>query len=161
MAGNLITPIILQLVGVGVIIAEIILPSGGILSILAAGLFGYSIYMVFTDVSTAAGVFFVAADIITIPIILIVGLKMLAKSPVTLKKTLSDANGVTSQAPELQKYLEKEGVTVTDLRPAGMAMIDGNKVDVVSRGEYIEKDIKVIVSEITGNQIIVRAVDDI
>ncbi|MBT8341532.1 MAG: serine protease, partial [Desulfatitalea sp.] len=59
-------PIILQLAAVGVIIAEIIIPSGGILAILAAGLFGYSLYTVFAHVSAEAGMAFVAADIIMI-----------------------------------------------------------------------------------------------
>jgi membrane-bound serine protease (ClpP class) len=35
-------PVLLQLAGVIIIIAEIFLPSGGLLSLMAAGLFGYS-----------------------------------------------------------------------------------------------------------------------
>ncbi len=46
---NLIFPIILQLAGVVVVIAEVIIPSGGMLAILSIGLFGYSIYMVFIN----------------------------------------------------------------------------------------------------------------
>ena len=156
MKDTILLPIILQVVGVIVIIAEIILPSGGLLSVLAAGIFGYSLYIVFHDVSTSVGFFFVTADAILIPILVIVGLKLLAKSPATLRKTLSREDGVTSQSSELDKYIGMEGTAITDLRPAGTATINGKRVDVVSRGEYLDKDSEIVVSTITGNQIIVR-----
>jgi membrane-bound ClpP family serine protease len=82
-------PVFLQLVGILVIIAEIILPSGGILSILATGLFGYSLYLVFTNISASAGMAFVIADLFIVPILVYFGIKFLAKSPVTLRTKLS------------------------------------------------------------------------
>jgi membrane-bound ClpP family serine protease len=153
---NLILPIILQLAGVVVIIAEIILPSGGLLSVMAALLFGYSLYQVFTVVSVAAGACFVAADIILIPILVITGLKLLAKSPVTLRRELSSEDGVTSQSPEMETYMGKAGVALTDLRPAGAARISGKRLDVVTRGDYLDKGAEIIVYKIEGNQIIVN-----
>lgn len=152
---GLIFPLILQLAGVIVIIAEIILPSGGILTILAVGIFGFSLYKVFTSVSLSAGLVFVIADIIIIPVIVYIGLKLLAKSPFTLTKTLAKEEGVSSQSPELSKYPGMEGTAVTDLRPSGIAMINGQRLDVVTRGEYIEKSVSIIVQAVTGNQIIV------
>ena len=157
---NFLIPVILQLVGVVVIIAEIILPSGGILSILAAGVFAYSLFVVFNDISTTAGVVFVAADILLIPILVIVGLKMLARSPATLRKTLSREEGVSSQPQVLDSYLNTEGIAATDLRPAGVAVISGKRVDVVTRGEYLDKDTRIRVTAVTGNQIIVREKDN-
>jgi len=151
-----IWPILLQLIGVGVIIAEIILPSGGILSLLAAAIFGYSLFLVFTDLSTAAGIAFVVVDIISIPVLIVVGIKMLAKSPVTLYTQLSSRLGVSSQAPELLQYLGKEGRAITDLHPAGAAIIEGKRVDVVSGGEYIEKESELLVVSVSGNRIVVR-----
>ncbi len=152
----LVQAILLQLLGVGVIIAEIILPSGGLLSLLAISILGYSLYVVFHDVSTSIGYLFVAADVLLLPVLIIVGLKLLAKSPVTLKKKLSKKEGVVSQSPELEKHLGMEGETVTDLHPGGTALINGKRVDVVSRGDYIEKGTEIVVWKVTGNQIIVR-----
>ena len=149
-------PVVLQLAGVQMIIAEIILPSGGLLSLVAAGLFGYSLFIVFHDISTMAGTYFVLADLIIIPALLALGLKILARSPATLRETLSSENGVVSQSPELESFMGREGKSVTDLRPGGTAIIDDKRLDVVSRGEYIEKDSNLIVVEVTGNQIIVR-----
>jgi membrane-bound serine protease (ClpP class) len=160
MNDSLLLLIILQLVGVVVIIAEIILPSGGILSVVALSVFTYSLYIAFSDISKTVGFAFVAGDIVLIPVIVIVGLKLLAKSPVTLRKTLSRKEGVSSQSPELVRFIDMQGTAVTNLRPAGMAIIDGKRVDVVTRGEYIEKDSVIMVTSVTGNQIIVRKKDD-
>ena len=131
--------IILQLVGILVVIAEIIIPSGGILGILAAGLFGYSLYIVFSQVSATAGMVFVMADIVIIPVLVYFGFKILAKSPVTLRARLSRKDGVTSQDLAQSRYLGMEGRAVTDLRPSGVAIINQNRIDVVTRGEYLEK----------------------
>ena len=160
MNDSLFLPIILQLAGVVVIIAEIILPSGGILSIVALGVFGYSLFIVFNEISMTIGFSFVAADLILIPVLVIVGLKLLARSPVTLRKTLSRKEGVSSQSSELESYVGTQGNAVTDLRPAGIAVINGKRVDVVTRGEYLEKDSAIIVTAVTGNQIIVRKKDE-
>lgn len=157
---RLVLPIILQLVGVIVIIAEIILPSGGILSIVALGVFGYSIFVVFKEISNTAGFAFVAADLVMIPVLVIVGLKLMARSPVTLRNTLSREEGVSSQHPELDRYMDMQGTAITDLHPSGTAVIDGKRVDVVTRGEYLEKDTVIRVTDVTGNQIIVRKKDD-
>jgi membrane-bound ClpP family serine protease len=160
MNDSLLLPIILQLVGVVVIIAEIILPSGGILSIVALSVFGYSLYIAFSEISKTVGFAFVAADLVLIPVLVIVGLKLLARSPVTLRKTLSREEGVSSQSSELESYVGTQGNAVTDLRPAGIAVIYGKRVDVVTRGEYLEKDSEIIVTAVTGNQIIVRKKDE-
>jgi len=160
MNDRLLLPIILQLVGVVVIIAEIILPSGGILSIAALGVFGYSLFIVFNEISMIIGFSFVAADLILIPVLVIVGLKLLARSPVTLRKTLSRKEGVSSQSSELESYVGTQGNAITDLRPAGIAVINGKRVDVVTRGDYLEKDSAIVVAAVTGNQIIVRKKDE-
>jgi membrane-bound serine protease (ClpP class) len=152
-------PILLQLIGILVIIAEIILPSGGILSILATGLFGYSLYLVFTNISTSAGMAFVIADIILIPILVYFGIKFLAKSPVTLRTKLSKEDGVTSQSPDHNDYLGSQGVAVTDLRPSGVATIEDERLDVVTQGEYLEKQTQIIVIAVRGNQIVVKQKD--
>jgi membrane-bound ClpP family serine protease len=160
MNDSLFLPIILQLVGVVVIIAEIIIPSGGILSIAALGVFGYSLFIVFNEISMTIGFSFVAADLILIPVLVIVGLKLLARSPATLRKTLSRKEGVSSQSSELESYVGMQGNAVTDLRPAGIAVINSKRVDVVTRGEYLDKDSAIIITAVTGNQIIVRKKDE-
>lgn len=160
MATELVLPLILQLVGIAVIIAEFILPSGGALTIAALGAFGYSIYHVFKNVSTEAGVFFVVGDIILIPILIVIGMKILARTPVALATQLSSSSGVSSQDESHKQLLGKTGEVLSDLRPAGRALIEGKKYDVVSGGDYIERGSKIIVSQVNGNRIVVLIADD-
>ncbi len=150
-----IMPIILQLAGVAVIFAEIFIPSGGLLGLIAFGLFGYSLFVVFTDISTTAGGLFLAVDMIGLPFLIYWGLQVLARSPATLSQTLSSQEGVISQNPNLELFINQKGEALADLRPSGSALIDNQRVDVVSCGEYIEKGSKIIVVKVTGNQVVV------
>ena len=155
-ADSLLLPILLQLAGIVVIIAEFILPSGGLLSVLAAAVIGYSLYMVFAEFAFTAGMIFVTADLILLPLLVILGLRLLAASPFALRRQLSSREGVTSQSPEMAEMAGSQGIALSDLRPAGVARIGGQRVDVVSRGDYIPKDSAVVVCDVTGNQIIVK-----
>jgi membrane-bound serine protease (ClpP class) len=53
-------------------------------------------------------------------------------------------------------WLGRTGRTTTPLRPAGIADIDGERVDVVSSGEMIETGAAIVVSRVDGNRIVVR-----
>ena len=151
-------PVLLQVIGIMVIIAEIFIPSLGVLAVIALALLSYSLYIVFTSISTTAGVIFTGLDIIIVPLIVVLGIKILAKSPLALKRKLSKHNGVVSQKEKLETYINMKGTAVTDLRPAGMAQINSQRVDVVTDGEYIEADTPVIVTGVAGNRIVVEAI---
>jgi membrane-bound ClpP family serine protease len=148
-------PAILQVIGVIVAFIEVFIPSFGILAAIAFGLFSYSLYLIFTNISDTAGMVVVILDIILVPVLVFVWLKMLAKSPLALKKELNKQQGVVSQAKELESYIQMEGIAVTDLRPAGIAEINMKRLDVVTDGEYIEANTAVVVREVSGNRVVV------
>jgi membrane-bound serine protease (ClpP class) len=52
--------------------------------------------------------------------------------------------------------LGKSGRAVSPLRTAGIAEIEGERVDVVSDGEFIEPGAPIVVTRIDGNRIVVR-----
>lgn len=153
---NLVLPIVLQLLGVIVIIAEFILPSMGLLTAVALGLIGYSLYVVFTNVSTMAGVVFVVVDVCMIPILVVVGMKLLAASPVTLRSSLEGGRDGRSQPPEWEQLIGATGEAVTNLRPAGSALINRKRYDVVSQGSFIEEGTGLLVVSVEGNRIVVK-----
>ncbi len=106
--------------------------------------------------SMATAMTFVIADLFLIPAAVFIGLKLLVKSPATLNTNLSKESGVVAQSPELESYLGMDGEALTDLRPSGTARINGKRLDVVTRGEYLEKSSEINVLSVTGNQIIVK-----
>ena len=158
MTGKLLLPIVLQLLGVVVIIAEFILPSMGLLTVTALGLFGYSLYTVFAKVSPMAGFTFVVIDICLIPVLVIVGTKLLAASPVTLRSSLDAKDGTRSQPPEWEALIGVTGTAVTDLHPAGSATLNRKRYDVVSQGSFIDKGTALVVVSVEGNRIVVKPV---
>ncbi len=155
MNGNLMLPIILQIAGMGVMVAEILLPSGGLLSMIAAGMFGYSLYYAFSTISIEVGMLFLIADIILLPIIGLIGLKMLGRSPMALRSSLSKGSGMSSDEA-LSDLVGREGTAATDLRPSGTVKIGGERIDVVTRGDYINRDETVVVARVEGSRVIVR-----
>jgi membrane-bound serine protease (ClpP class) len=152
-------PVFLQIIGILVVLAEIFIPSFGLLAVIALAVFSYSLYLVFTTLSSTAGLVFAGLDLILVPVCIVFGMKILAKSPLALRKELSRKQGVVSQAKEFETYLDMRGIAVTDLRPSGMAEINMKRLDVVTDGEYIEVNTPVVVTGVTGNRIIVQKIE--
>ena len=59
------------------------------------------------------------------------------------------------------RWLGKQGRASSPLRPAGIAEIEGERVDVVSDGELIDAGQLVEVTRVDGNRIVVRRIPHI
>lgn len=77
----------------------------------------------------------------------------------TLRDTLNRAEGYVAP-PLMDSLVNREGVTITTLRPAGAAEIDGRRVDVVTDGDFIDPGTKVKVAEVVGTRVVVRPVEE-
>ena len=56
------------------------------------------------------------------------------------------------------EYLDKEGISLTELRPAGFIIIDEIKLDALSEDGFISRDTPIIVARVEGSKIFVRRV---
>lgn len=79
------------------------------------------------------------------------------KSPVILDTEIKASNGYISVS-DLEYLVGKEGIAVTDLRPAGKCSIEDVEFDVRTEGRYIMRGNRVIISRIHENMIMVKAV---
>jgi membrane-bound ClpP family serine protease len=52
----------------------------------------------------------------------------------------------------------KEGIALTVLRPAGLGEFDGNRIDIVTDGTYIEEGTRIKIIRIEGNRIVVKKI---
>ena len=68
--------------------------------------------------------------------------------------------GYQAPSAELENYAGKTGRAVTPLRPAGTAIIDGSRVDVVTEGNFISNDMLVKVVGVEGMRVIVQEIDE-
>ncbi|MHC1746449.1 MAG: nodulation protein NfeD [Negativicutes bacterium] len=80
-------------------------------------------------------------------------------SQMVLKDSERTQDGFVS-AHDYSRYIGQQGKTLTLLRPAGIAEIAGEHLDVVSDGQYVKMGTTVIVISVSGNRIVVRPVPD-
>jgi len=73
-----------------------------------------------------------------------------------LTDSTSTEKGYLSHADRKQ-LLGKVGVTLTPLRPAGTAEIDGERLDVVTEGGYLDQQTKIQVYKVDSGRIVVRS----
>jgi len=72
-------------------------------------------------------------------------------------ETDMDADRGYVSAPESDHHwLGRTGTTLSPLRPAGIADLDGRRVDVVSEGDFIDAGTTIEVTRVDGNRIVVR-----
>ncbi len=78
-----------------------------------------------------------------------------------LERGLAAAKGYASAPESDAQWLGKRGRASSPLRPAGIAEIDGQRVDVVSDGELIDAGQFIEVFRVDGNRIVVRHMTNI
>lgn len=152
------------LIGLGVLLLFIeitLLPGFG-----AAGIPG--IVLIFAGVGVAwvqfglrTGLIYTSATIaLTIPLA-ILGLWFFRHTRLGGSFILNTAANRTDgfQAPpqDLVNLVGKSGKSITPLRPAGSALINNQRVDVVTLGDFIEAEVEVEVILVEGNRVVVRS----
>lgn len=155
---SLAVAVLLLGLGLAFIVAELLFPSLGLLSLLATACIVGALAVAFSQ-STTAGIQFLIAVAVLVPITIALGFKLFPKSPMgkrMIAPGLSFAARPTTDERDVA-LAGKEGVVESALRPTGIARIDGRRVDVVTRGELIEPGARVRVVEVSGNRVIVAA----
>ncbi len=84
--------------------------------------------------------------------------KTRAGRQLVLMTGLDAGSGYTSEPIAEHGLVGKTGVAASTLRPAGIADIDGKRVDVVSDGEFIEPGEPIRVDHVDGNRVVVRRI---
>ena len=87
----------------------------------------------------------------------VVGVFVYAIRRLTVYETQEVSDGYTSEDPRDAALVGKEGVSTSQLRPAGLATICERRVDVVTRGELLDSGTKVKVIAVEGNRVVVKA----
>jgi len=148
--------VLLLILGLALIVAEIFFPSLGVLSVLATAAIVGAVAMAFRE-SSAAGVDFLIATAVLVPVVILLGFKLFPKSPFGKRMVVGGLSfeSTASLDPRDVGLLGQEGTVESDCRPAGMARLAGRRVDVVTRGEWLEAGAPVKVVEVQGNRVVV------
>jgi membrane-bound serine protease (ClpP class) len=155
--------IILLVVGFCLVMLEVFIPSGGMLTVLALVSVGISIYFAFAE-SVGVGALFLVIAVVGMPLVAYEMLKLFPKTQIGRRFLLFGPRGheevATSSELKLRNYEGKRGVTKTKLRPTGVADIEGERVDVVSEGMIIDSGKAIEVIDVTGNRVVVREIEE-
>ncbi len=149
--------VLLAILGLVLLVAEVFFVSFGIIAVLSGVSLLSAVFVAFQD-STSFGVTMLVVEAIAAPVVFVLAFRLLPRTRFGRQLILSGPETPGSAAaadPGLQGYLHRTGVTLSALRPAGFARIDGRKVDVVTRGEMLEANVAVVVVEVTGNRVVV------
>jgi membrane-bound ClpP family serine protease len=148
--------ILLLGLGLALVVAEVLFPSFGVLSILATLAIVGAVVMAFRE-SSATGFNFLLATIVLLPAAIFLGLKVFPKSPIGRRMV---AQGLSFESQPATDSRDRDlkgavGDVDADCRPTGVARIEGRRVDVVTRGEWIEAGERIKVVEVSGNRVVV------
>lgn len=151
--------IFLSLLGLCFAIAEVFFPSLGILSILAAISFVASIFLAYTQVDMMTGHLFLGSSAVVVPVTVYFSLRILPNTAIGRMFMLSgpDREFVegAAQEPGIDRFANKKGTALSSLRPSGTARIEGERVDVITRGEMLEQGAALVVVEVEANRVVV------
>lgn len=159
--------IVLFLLGVGLLFLEIfVIPGFGITGVSGIILIIISLFLALIKHPfeiphrELLGAFYIISYAFVLSLVIaIVGLRWIPHSWVWKKLVLvhteESAKGYT-QDRYWERFIGKEGKSITSLRPTGKIEIDGEFLDVVTEGDFLDKGTLVKIISTDGNRIIVR-----
>jgi membrane-bound serine protease (ClpP class) len=157
---NLLDPIswaiVLLVLGCGLLVLEVFIPSAGILSFLAFAAVVGSMVMAFQR-DTTTGLSFVAIAVLAVPAAIGLGFKLWPRTPMG-RAILGDLPSEEETRPDdpRRHLVGRVGVAKSLMLPSGSVLIDGELLDAVSQGIPIEAGEPVVVVEVRANRVMVR-----
>ena len=161
------------LFGVAVVIValELVIPSAGMLAMLAGAAMVASVVSFFMYDSTA-GFLSILIYLVLTPIVVVFGFRWWMNSPLGKHFVLRNAvdndlpmddesgpryeNTSAKEAAEMRELIGAEGETVTPCRPVGLVKIDGVRIEALAETGTIDAATPVVVTDVYDNQVKIR-----
>jgi len=152
-------------VGLALLMAEIFIPSGGLIGFLSFSSIVAAIVMAFYQSGPVTGVGFLLIACVAVPVALIAAFRLLPDTPMgkrllagipTAEEVLHDSD----ERRQLRGLVGRVGRAKSRMLPSGAVVIDNQIIDAVSEGQPIEPDEPVRVIEVRGTMVVVRPVDE-
>lgn len=155
-------PTILIALGILLVFIEILLlPGFGAAGIPGIILFCVGVGMIWTNEGVKTALIFTSIALIFVIPIAIILLSLIRETSIgktfILDAAESSDKGYHAAPRELTALVGKSGKTITPLRPAGVALINGQRVDIVTQGEFVEPETEIEVIQVEGSRVVVRS----
>lgn len=160
---ELLLPIALILVGLGLILIEVYLvPGFNVVGVLGFLLMLFAVGVVFAERGVGWGLTALLGTMLVTAGMFYWLWTSGAWDRFILETTLqADEERVTRESEYRSRYLGKVGVAVTPLRPTGIAEIDGERIEVVTEGAFIAAGSEVRVVAMDRRRYFVRLTDTV
>ena len=143
-------------VGSGLIIVEAFIPGFGVAGVFGAILEIAGIWITGSRFGLGAGLLALLLVLLFVGTAVFLSYRSavkgrLSKSPLVLQ----DVENPEGKAED-GDLVNRKGETATALRPAGFVLVDGARYSAVSEGDFLEKEMPVLVTGKRGSQLVVR-----
>lgn len=153
--------IILAILGLAGILWELhVVPGHGAPGVLGGVLLLLSVLLAFGTPMIFVAMQTVASAIVLTVILFYLATRIFPENAWIKRLTFAGAQGadyVTSS--DFSSLLGKSGVAATYLRPSGVALVDGARVDVLTQGEFIQEGTPVRITRVEGARIFVEPIE--
>jgi membrane-bound ClpP family serine protease len=152
--------LILFTIGIIMLLAEILLPTGGFLVVVSLLFFALGVGIILVQGTTTEAVVALIA--------LAVGLPAAGYAAVAAWRRMSigailpdegTATGTVPAVVELEALKNRTGKTVSPMRPSGTVEFDGKRVDAMTEGVMIDAGVWVRCTEVKGSKVVVRQME--
>jgi len=151
----------LLLLGLGVMVLEVFVPSGGILGFVSIAALIAAVATAFLEQGATAGMAALAVVVLAVPAVLAVAFRWFPETPLG-RRVLPPAPEAADVLPDLERrrhmrdLVGHPGKTVSELLPWGRVEIDGEMVEAMSEGGPIEAGVAIEAVGVQGTAVVVR-----
>ena len=148
--------LILLLVGVGLLVFEMYIPGFGLPGTLGLGSLIAGFVLLRPSFQQGLLLFVILAAVLCVALVICLftaSRGRLERSRLALRDVALSPDAADNNS--LNRYVGRTGAAHTDLRPAGIGVFDGEKLNVVSDGEFIPRGAAIRVRSVAGNRIVV------
>ena len=154
----------LLLLGLGVMVLEVFVPSGGILGFVSIMALVAAVATAFLEQGATAGMASVAVVVLAVPAVLAVAFRWFPETPLG-RRVLPPAPEAADVLPDqerrrhVRELVGHTGRTVSELLPWGGVEFDGETIEGVSEGGPIEAGAAIEAVGVQGTAVVVRLVE--
>lgn len=139
--------VLLYGLGVLILVAEVFIPSHGILTVVGLGLLVAGVVQTFSYAGRDAGIIAIFACLVFVPAFAILAIKYWHRTPIG--KRIAPPNPTLTAADtsvpieEINSLIGKTGRTVSPLRPVGICDFNGRRVSCVAQFGMVEAGVAI------------------
>jgi len=156
--------LLLLAVGLAFLVAEIFIPSGGLISVMAIISLTASVFFAWSAWGTSQPTMwwtYLAALIFLLPTTVVLAIIILPRTPwgkriILDGPPLDEVTPYVTEEAHLSRLVGKTAKTISLLNPGGMVLVDGERIHCESEGMLVDPGQQVKVIGLKGNRLVVR-----